>query len=235
MHYLSEFIGMLIIIMIGNGVGYFVLRQNIKSKYYSVFAWGFAVFIAIIISLYMGGKAHLNPVVTLANMFLGNVSISVGLAYIALQIAGAMVGQLILNAVFKRIFLEKPIESYANHATKKVSKLHKAFINEFVGTTILILVAVVALSHLNTSKDTHHFVVAIVVGLTVSFIGTFFDKWSPWAINPARDLGPKIIYVLTYKIMKLNGSVYKDAYISYSWLPIVAPMCASVFGLLNFI
>lgn len=235
MHYLSEFIGTLIIILFGNGMGYIALSQKLKSKYYSVAAWGLGVFIAIIISLYMGGKAHLNPVVTLGSMFLGQISIGTGFAYFGLQIAGAFVAQLILNLSFFETFKKYPKESYSNHSTKQISKLPKAFGNEFVATAILILVAVVALSYLHTSLTLHHLFVALVVGSTVAFIGTCFDSWSQWAINPARDLGPKLAYLLTYKLLSTKGQLKKDAHLSFTWLPIVAPLCASVFALLNFI
>lgn len=227
MNYLSEFIGTLFLILIGNSVAYTVMGdgKNVKSYTVAVLGWGLAVTVAVILSKAIGGDAHLNPAVSVAFMFNNGIAISTGFAYIFLQIAGAIVGQVLTNFINQHNIKVLGVESLGAHATKAIKDKTKVapFANELIATMILIAVVVFGIPAM---KDMPSFFTPIIVGLTVSAIGFSFGSVTTWSINPARDLGPRIVYYFTHKLFKLDGSAFKASRFDYMWIPTIAPLCA---------
>ncbi|VEU63662.1 MIP/aquaporin family protein [Mycoplasmopsis bovirhinis] len=235
MLYLSEFIGTMILIIFGNGVVYSVSAKrmfaNQPGKWVVIaLAWGLAVLVAATVAIAMGGPAHLNPAVTIFSLLAGKFKNYHELAFIPLQILGAMAGQIILNFINWKHIQETDLSSVrAAHCTGpaydnvKENAVIFNFAYELVGTLLLVGV-ILALG------STHFALISwaqgpLPVALLVMVIGMSLGSSTGYAINPARDLGPRIVYFLMERT--LFGPRQKEhvgANWSYSWVPVLAPM-----------
>jgi glycerol uptake facilitator protein len=223
--YLAEFIGTALLILLGNGVVAGVLLKNSKSEGagWLVITLGWAL--SVTFGVYAVGSAsgaHLNPAVTLALAATGAFSWSLVGGYIVAQVAGAAFGACLVyvhyfphwaktdDADLKRaIFCTAPAE---RHTVGN-------FISEFIGTFVLLF----GLSALGANKFAEG-LTPLAVGALVASIGLSLGGTTGYAINPARDLGPRIAHALL-PIDNKQGSDW-----GYAWIPIVAPILGGIAG-----
>lgn len=223
---LFEFIGTAILILFGAGVCANVsLKKTLGNSSGWVvisFGWGFAVFVAAFISgPYSGG--HLNPAVTIGLALAGSFKGSI-VGYIIAQMLGAIVGAVLVYLMYKPHFDEE------ENADAKlgvfctgpaIKNLFSNFFSELIGTFVLVFGILYAAG----AQIAGPFPVAIlIVAIGMSLGGT-----TGYAINPARDLGPRIAHA----ILPIKGK--RDSNWGYSWLPVVAPICGSILAALLYL
>ncbi len=228
--YFGEFLGTMILILLGNGV---VANVNLDKTHsfgagwiVITFGWGMAVFVAVLVTADMSG-AHLNPAVTLGLAFSGLFDWVKVAPFIVCQILGAMAGASIVYLFFKNHFkiTATPGLKKACFCTAPAIRDFKSnFFSEVVGTFILIL-AVLLISlpqleyvSLGSSKVGMGSLGALPVALVVFSIGLSLGGTTGYAINPARDLGPRIVHTL----LPLKNKDNNDW--RYSWIPIAGPV-----------
>jgi glycerol uptake facilitator protein len=242
--YFGEFLGTMILIILGNGV---VANVNL-SKTHSFGAgwivitcgWSMAVFVAVLVTADMSG-AHLNPAVTLGLAFSGLFDWIKVAPFIICQILGAMTGAFIVYIFFKNHFriTETPgIKKACFCTAPAIRDFRNNFFSELVGTFLLIL-AVLLISlpqleyvSLGSSKVGMGSLGALPVALVVFSIGLSLGGTTGYAINPARDFGPRIVHTLLPIKNKDNNDW------QYAWIPIAGPvvgagLAAAVYLLIN--
>lgn len=218
---LFEFIGTAILILFGSGVCANVsLKKTLgNGAGWGVisFGWGFAVFVgALIAGPYSG--AHLNPALTIgltiAGSFKGNV-----LAYIIAQLLGAIVGASLVYLVYKPHF-----DAEENPATIKgvfcTGPAIKAYFYNFMGETVGTFALMFGVLMIGGAEIAG----PLPVSLLIVAIGMSLGGTTGYAINPARDLGPRIAHAL----LPIKGKGSSDW--AYAWIPIVAPIVGSALG-----
>lgn len=223
--FIGEIVGTAILIFIGCSV---CAGASLKKSYsynpgwFSIqFAWGFAVALAI----FMVGKysgAHLNPAVTLAFAFTGAFSWSLVPAYIVAQLIGAMIGAV---AVFLH-YLPHWAETDDPQAKLGIFVTGPAIpqsvanlLSEMFATFILVL----SLLSLGATAFTEG-LQPIMVGFLIITLGLAFGGTTGSAMNPARDLGPRIVHFLL-PIPGKGASNWK-----YAWIPVVGPILGGCCG-----
>ncbi|WP_339020177.1 MIP/aquaporin family protein [Spiroplasma endosymbiont of Atherix ibis] len=232
MNFGTELIGTMILILLGNGVVANVFLKNTKGNnggFLSItIGWAVAVILGATISSAMGGKAHLNPAVTLAMLSNGwekNVG-SFGLLplFFVGQIIGAILAQVILDIFYIKhithtISEKQPENVLAMHSTGPTYRnIILNFFSEFIGTVVLVLAI---FATINWFKF-YNFMGPIFVGITVLGIGLALGGTTGYAINPVRDLIPRVVY----QFLPVKNKVKADW--QYSWIPVVAPLFAGV-------
>ena len=242
--YFGEFLGTMILILLGNGV---VANVNLNKTHsfgggwiVVTFGWSMAVYVAVLVSADMSG-AHLNPAVTLGLALSGLFDWIKVAPFILSQILGAMAGAALVYVFFKNHFkiTDTPGTKKACFCTAPGIRDFKSnFFSEVVGTFVLIL-AVLLISlpqleyqSLGTAKVGMGSLGALPVSLVVFSIGLSLGGTTGYAINPARDLGPRIIHTLLPIKNKDNNDW------QYAWIPVVGPvvgagLAAAVYLLIN--
>lgn len=223
--YLAEFFGTMLLIILGDGVVAGVILKGTKSEGAGwlaiVIGWGLAVTLAI----YAVGKisgAHLNPAVTLAFAVRGNFPWSDVPGYMTSQLAGAFIG----GAVVWLHYLPH-WKRTDDQGTKlavfctgpAIRHTFSNLVSEIIGTAVLIL----ALLFIGTNEFTQG-LNPLVVGLLIVAIGLSLGGTTGFAINPARDLGPRIAHA----VLPIFGKGPSDW--SYSWIPVAGPLIGALLG-----
>jgi glycerol uptake facilitator protein len=223
--YFAEFIGTALLLLLGNGVVAGVLLKNSKSEgagwLVITIAWGLAVTFGVYAVGSISG-AHLNPAVTLGLAATGAFSWALVPGYIAAQMLGAFVGACLVylhylphwaktdDADLKRaVFCTAPAE---RHTVANV-------ISEFIGTFVLLF----GISALGANKFAEG-LNPLAVGALVLSIGLSLGGSTGYAINPARDLGPRIAHAL----LPIPGKGDSDW--GYAWIPVVGPILGGIAG-----
>lgn len=251
---LGEFLGTMFLVILGNGVCYATSHSkmfaNQKGNKWILIAmgWGFAVMVGVIASAAFKAPGHLNPAVTIYDVI--KTQNGWPLLYIPMQFLGAMVGQLILNFINWKHIMVTAMEN--DSATRGAHCTGPAFDNkndraalfnvsyEFVGTFILIFV-IYAFGKIDLTPNTVDTYVDFLGPLPITFVimslGISLGSSTGYALNPARDLGPRIIYASSRKMFSNKAGVeLVDANWSYSWVPIVGPMLAGlIMGAISYI
>lgn len=235
---LGELIGSMILIIFANGVGFSTTHSkmfaNSGGRWILVaFGCGFAVFIAVIIAQAFKALGMINPAVAIYESIKSKNPLILG--FIPFQLVGAIIGQCVLDLMNWKFILvtakENNVATLNSHCTNPaISNKDKAtffnFMYEFVGTAILISVIFV-LSILNNQNK---ILDVFWISITVVAIGISLGSATGYAINPARDLGPRIVYqIIKPLIDKKTNATLASANWSYSWVPIFAPSIASCF------
>ena len=224
--FLAEIIGSMFIALFGCGVVASVVVGNNGAPINIHIAWGLAVTFGIYASGKISG-AHLNPAITLALAVTGIFQWSKVWYYIVAQMIGFFIGAAIVFAVYygKWIEVDPNFENTAGvFATfPAVPGFLYGFIDQVVGTFILIFLILATGDANNTPAGAN--LGPIIVGLIIVAIGMSFGFMHGYAINPARDLGPRLFAVLVG--FKNNGLT--DG--SNVWIvPIVGPIVGGIFG-----
>lgn len=239
--YLAEFMGTALLILLGNGVVANVVLPRTKGNNSGwiviSFGWAMAVFVAVWCTAAASG-AHLNPAVTIGLIAAGKFAAEQGGPYIAAQFAGAFVGA-VLVYLFYRDHYPLSDDQGAKRATfctaPAIRRASSNFFSEAVGTFVLILGVLLATEpsiivaneaigsfDAGTMKVGLGALGALPVGLLVLAIGLSLGGTTGYAINPARDLSPRIAHAL----LPIPGK--GDGDWSYAWIPVIGPVAGAL-------
>ncbi len=232
--FIGEFIGTALLIVLGNGVVANVVLNKTKGQNSGwiviTFGWAMAVFIGVYASTKLGGGGHLNPAVTIALTAFSNFDSSLLFTYISAQFAGAITGAIIVWLAYKQHFAateDKDLKLAVFCNAPAIRSTGHNMITEIIGTFVLVFGALT----LSPSVSSLGSLDALPVGLLVLGIGLSLGGPTGYAINPARDLGPRIAHF----ILPVSGK--RDSDWAYSWIPVVGPvigglLAAMIFSLL---
>ncbi len=232
---LAEFLGTFILIVFGVGVvAQVVLSRGQNGSYLSInLAWGLAVAMGIYVAGGVTG-AHLNPAVTLALAVRRDFPISKVLPYWVAQTGGAFVASAIVFLIYHDAFMafdggtraiageNATAAIFATYPQPFLSTLG-GFIDQFIGTGLLVLVIFAVTDSRNSAPAGN--MAPLIVGLLVALIGMTFGFNSGYAINPARDLGPRLF--------TLVGGWGPQVFVAgnfWCWVPVVAPLLGGITG-----
>ncbi len=234
--YLAEFVGTLILCLLGNGVVAAVLLRKSKAENAGwiviTLGWGMAVAIAVYAVGAISG-AHINPAVTVGLASVGAFPWSQVPGYIIAQLIGAFAGAVLVYFVYLQHWKETadPTLKLGVFATiPEIRNVASNFITEVIATAMLVfgVLAIVSNAQQFANADMGAIfavgIVPLIVGFLVLAIGLSLGGPTGYAINPARDLGPRIAHAL----LPIPGKGGSDW--SYSWIPIVAPLVGGVIG-----
>jgi glycerol uptake facilitator protein len=222
---MGEFVGTFVLIVLGNGVVAGALLNKSKAQgagWISITAgWGLAVFAGVAVSAALGdADGHLNPAFTLASvMMTGNWMRLV--TYIPAQLLGAFCGAAVVWLHYKPHWevTEDVGAKFACFATSPaVRKPLWNFFSEVTGTFVLVLVATALFSKRVSPAGLAPGLGPVLVGSLVWGIGLSLGGATGYAINPARDLGPRMAHSLL-PIAAKGGSDW-----GYAWVPILGPL-----------
>ncbi|RYY52518.1 MAG: aquaporin family protein [Chitinophagaceae bacterium] len=225
----GELAGTALMIILGNGVVSNVVLKNTKGHgggwIVISFGWAMAVFLGVYASTTLGGSGHLNPAVSIALAVFGDFDKDLLASYLAAQFIGAFAGALIVWVGYKQHFdaTDDPAMKFACFSTTPAIR-HPLYncLTEIIGSFVLVFGAM-AISKPTASMGTLD---ALPVALLVLGIGLSLGGPTGYAINPARDLGPRLAYL----VLPMKGKVPADW--AYAWIPILAPVAGALLGAL---
>jgi glycerol uptake facilitator protein len=236
---LAEFIGTMILVLLGDGVVAAVLLRQSKAENSGwiviTFGWGMAVAMAVYSVGAISG-AHINPAVTVGLASIGAFDWAMVPGYIVAQMLGAFTGAVLVFLAYLNHW-----EPTADPALKlgvfctapEIPNTVANFITEVIGTAMLVfgVVAIAAntqrieqASDVDLSAVFGTGILPLIIGLLVFSIGLSLGGPTGYAINPARDLGPRIAHA----VLPIPGKGGSDW--GYSWIPIVGPLVGGVIG-----
>lgn len=224
----GEFFGTMVVIVLGNGVVAGTLLNRSKAQGAGWMAittgWAVAVFAGVAVASAMGDSdAHLNPAVTLGSVLMsGNASRL--LTYIPAQILGAFVGAVLVWLHYKPHWAatrEADLKFACFATSPAIRSLFWNFFSELVGTFILVLVAAALFSRRVSPGGLAPGLGPILIGSLVWGIGLSLGGSTGYAINPARDLGPRLAHTL----LPIPGKQRSGW--DYAWVPILGPLAGA--------
>ena len=227
--FISEFIGTSVLLLLGNGVVANVVLNKTKGNgggwIVITFGWAMAVFVAVYTSAAASG-AHLNPAVTIGLALKSGDWSNVPL-YIGAQMLGAMFGSLLVWLSYRQHFDEtenKDLKLAVFCTAPAIRSTVNNFISELIGTFMLIL----GVLFLSSPESKLGSLDALPVALLVLAIGLSLGGSTGYAINPARDLGPRIMHF----ILPIKNK--RDSDWGYSWIPVLAPVAGAILAVVVF-
>jgi len=222
--FIAEIVGTSILIILGDGVVANVILSKTKGFNGGLisitFGWSMAVFVGVYVSATASG-AHLNPAVTIALAYAGKFDWALVPQYLAGQMTGAMIGAFFVWLAYKQHFDETPdgdtkLGVFCTAPAKR-NYMHN-FLTELIGTFVFMF-AVLSITKSSASLGSLD---ALPVALVVLAIGLSLGGPTGYAINPARDLGPRIMHFL------LPIKNKRDSDWGYSWIPVIAPITGAL-------
>ena len=223
--YLAEFFGTMLLVLLGDGVVAGVVLKGTKNENAGwltiVLGWGLAVALAVYAVGSISG-AHLNPAVSIALASSGSFDWSLVPGYCLAQLAGAFTGAVVVWLHYmphwgKTDSAETKLAVFSSGPA--VRSTVNNLISEIIGTMVLVL----ALLFIGVNKFADGLNPLVIGGLIVS-IGLSLGGTTGFAINPARDLGPRIAHF----ILPIPGKGSSDW--GYSWIPVVGPIVGGLLG-----
>jgi glycerol uptake facilitator protein len=229
--FLAELTGTAMILVFGSGVVANVLLNQTKGHNSGwiviTFGWAIGVFTGVLVSAQYSG-AHLNPAITLALMAVGKFPAAKVASYLLAQLIGAMIGSFLVWIAYRKHF-NATNDSSAIQAVFCTAPNIRSYVDnlftELIGTFVLTLAVLymaapdVGLGALNALP-----VALIVLGLGLSLGGP-----TGYAINPARDLGPRIVHAL----LPIKSKAGFD--LKYAWVPIAGPIIGGLLAALVYL
>ncbi len=220
----GELLGTMVLIYLGNGVVANVLLSKTKGQGSGLIVisagWAFAVTMGIFTATHFGSAgANLNPAVTIANA-VGSGNYSEILTYISAQMLGAFLGASLVWLQYKDHYAatdDAGLKLATFSTSPAIQNTSQNFISEFLGTFIMGLVG-------GTLGSIQNGLGPFAVGLMIWAIGVSLGGTTGYAINPARDLGPRIAHA----ILPISGKGSSDW--GYAWVPVVGPICGAIVG-----
>ena len=229
---LAEFAGTAILILFGVGVVAQVVAGGLGGHDSIAWAWGLGVTLGVYVAARTSG-AHLNPAVTVALAVFKGFSWRKVLPYSAAQIAGAFVAALIVRWNYSEVLAKfdpgHTVKSQGVFSTLPGNgalpvHIGGAFRDQVIGTAILLFLILAITDARNTAPAAN--LAPFVIGLLVVAIGMAWGTDAGYAINPARDFGPRLASFVTG-----YGTAFRDQYGGlYFWVPIVGPLIGGVLG-----
>lgn len=228
--FLAELVGTLLLILLGDGVVANVVLKKSKGTgagwMVITTGWAFAVAVpALIFGVYSG--AHFNPALTIAFAVIGKVAWAQVPVYLAGQFVGAFIGAVLVYIQYMDQFkaTESKEDKLAVFATgPAVRNLGVNFISEVIGTFVLVF-GILGIGDQNLTNG----IGTLFVGFLIWVIGLSLGGSTGYAINPSRDLGPRIAHAL----LPIPGKGDSDW--SYSWIPVLGPVVGGVLGALFYV
>jgi glycerol uptake facilitator protein len=223
--FLGEFLGTALLILLGEGVVANVVLNKTKGNNSGLiviaFGWAIAVFVGVFVASHFS-KGHLNPAVTIAMAYIGNdFGWSDVPVYLAGQFTGAMMGALLVWLSYKLHF-KATGDADAKLAVfctgPAIRSTPNNLITEMIATFVLIFAALYIVGPSSSLGALN----ALPVALVVLGIGVSLGGPTGYAINPARDLGPRIMHY----ILPIPGK--RDSDWSYSWIPVLGPIIGAL-------
>jgi len=227
--FVSEVIGTGLLILLGDGVvaGVLLSKSKAENSGWIVITFGWAM--AVAMAVYAVGRfdgAQLNPAVTLGLAVIGTTHWSDVPAYIGGELVGAFIGAVLVYVHYSHHWAETadPGLKLAVFSTGPAIRNYALnFVSEVIGTFVLVF-GVLAIGG-NTAPGASG-ITPLLVGLLVFAIGLSLGGPTGYAINPARDLAPRIAHFL----LPIPGKGSSDW--SYAWVPVVGPIVGGILGAL---
>jgi glycerol uptake facilitator protein len=237
--YLAEFIGTMILILLGDGVVAGVLLRNSKAENSGwiviTFGWGMAVAIAVYCVWSISG-AHINPAVTIGLASIGAFDWAQVPGYIIAQLLGAFTGAVLVWLAYLPHWAETADEGLKLGVFSTAPAIYNTLANiitEVIGTAMLVFGVLGIFNNVqvigaeggsNLPAVFAPGIAPLLVGLVVLGIGLSLGGPTGYAINPARDLGPRIAHA----VLPIAGKGGSDW--GYAWIPVVAPIIGGILG-----
>jgi glycerol uptake facilitator protein len=239
--FLGEVIGTMFLILLGDGVVANVLLGKTKGNNSGwiviTTAWAMAVFVGVFTSVAVGGNGHLNPAVTIALAVSGGITWGEAPVYIGGEFLGAFIGALLVWLSYLPHWAETESKGFKLAVFCTAPAIRNSGANlicEIIGTFALMFGVYLIRGVTMTSGGS-------VVPLSMGALGALPVAWLVWviglalggptgyAINPARDLGPRIMHAL----LPIAGKGGNDW--AYSWIPVVGPLIGGIVAALIFL
>ncbi len=221
---LFEFIGTAILLLFGDGVVASTVLKKSKGEnggwVVITIAWGLAVMLGVFIAGPYSG-AHLNPAVTLGLAAAGTFSWGLVIPYIVAQMLGGFLGAVLVYAYYKNHYdaTEDPEAKLSTFCTiPAIRSYGRNLFCEIVGTFVLVFVILALATKGNTPEVGMGSLGAFPVAMLIVALGMSLGGTTGYAINPARDLSPRLAHAL----LPIRGKGSSDW--SYSWVPVVGPI-----------
>lgn len=229
----AEFFGTMILILFGVGVvAQVVTGEGLGGHDAIAWAWGLGVMLGVYVAARISG-AHLNPAVTVALAVFRDFEWRKVLPYCLAQTAGAFVAALIVRwnyaALIDKIDPDHTIKTQGIFSTLPGNGVGPVgtwggFRDQVIGTAILLFLIFAITDVRNTAPGAN--LTPLIIGLLVVGIGMAWGSLAGYAINPARDFGPRLASYLTG-----YGTAFRDQYGAlYFWVPIVGPLIGGLIG-----
>lgn len=231
---LGEFLGTFVLILFGTGFG---LSNNLNKTYARAvgvswlsitISWGLAVTLGVYVALALGAPAHLNPALSLGGVLMGNMAFDKALLYTGVQIVGAFLGASLASLAFWPHFAAtKPSEgnTVGNFATGAAIS-HPSF--NLIGEIIATFAFVLPVQYMTRPGIINPELLPIALGLLVMAVGLAFGSMTGYAINPARDIGPR----LAYSLLPLPNKEPNSGNWGYVWVPICGPIIGALLAMI---
>ncbi|PSL01992.1 MIP/aquaporin family protein [Cecembia rubra] len=226
--YVAEFVGTSLLLAMGSGVVANVVLKGTKGHNSGwmviTTAWALGVFIGVVVAGPYSG-AHLNPAVSIALAITGDFPWAEVPGYLFAQVLGAMFGSGIAWLVYKDHFdaTEDTGSKFAPFGTAPaIRNLPSNLVSEIVGTSVLIIVILYSTEPVIQDGNNTPIGLGSLGALPVAFlvwvIGLGMGGTTGYAINPARDFGPRLMH----QILPIKGKGHSDW--AYSWVPVLGPI-----------
>lgn len=236
--FVAELIGTALLILLGNGVVANVVLKGTKGNNSGwmviTTAWGLAVFVGVVISAPYSG-AHLNPAVTIALAIAQKFDWIKVPYYILAQLCGAMLGSFLVWVMYKDHFDatdDQNLKAAPFATSPAIRNLRSNLFSEIIGTFVLIFV-IFYFTNAEMGSDKTPVGLGSLGALPVAFlvwvIGLGLGGTTGYAINPVRDLGPRIIHTL----IPMKGKGSSDW--PYAWVPIAGPIIGAILAALLYL
>ncbi|KRN04670.1 MIP/aquaporin family protein [Holzapfeliella floricola] len=230
---IAEVIGTAFMVALGNGAVANVELKGTNGHKGSWFliAWGFGIGVMIPALMFKSvSGAIINPAMVIGEFVNGITPLDKAFYFIVAQFVGAIIGQLLVVGLYLP-YLRKTTSADAIYGIfstreKTESKL-SGFISEFVGSFVLFFAALTMANHAKMTQSSTAFV-AIGLGFLVAALVTSLGGTTGPGLNPARDLGPRILHAILP--LKNKGTSRWD----YAWVPVVAPTVAAILAVYLF-
>ena len=231
--FMAELVGTALLILLGDGVVANVVLKDTKGASSGwiviTLGWGMAVFTAVFCVAAFSG-AHINPAVTIGLAAAGNFSWDLVPTYLAGQFIGAAIGAFLVWVQYHPHFAvteDQDAKLGVFCTGPAIRNVGSNFVSEVIGTFVLVFgvlyLAAPNVAGPNGSTGGLGAIDALPVGLLVLVIGLCLGGTTGYAINPARDLSPRIIHAL----VPMPGGK-RDSDWSYSWIPVLGPIVGGV-------
>lgn len=226
-NFIGELLGTLVLILLGDGVVANILLKGSKGEnggwIVVTAAWGFAVMCGVFIAQKFGSPdAHLNPAITIA-MAVKSGDWSNVAPFVTAQMIGAFLGATLVWLVYLphwAITEDKGAKLGVFATAPAIRNTTGNLISEIIGTIVLIVVSS------SFTADLPNGFAPYLVGMLVWSIGLSLGGPTGYAINPARDLGPRIAHA----VLPISGKGASDW--NYAWIPVVGPIIGGILAVL---
>lgn len=230
--FLAELLGTMVLIIFGGGVVGGVLLKWSKAEEAGWIVISIGWGLAVVMGVYVSGTVsdgHINPAVTLGFALIGEFPWAKVPAYVSGQMLGAMAGAAIVVLNYLPHWRETKdraaklaVFATAPGTSEKVRKPLHNLLSEIIGTFVLLFALLFLVGPNNFAEGLS----PIVVGLLIVAIGVSLGGATGYAINPARDLGPRLIHA----ILPIPGKGSSDW--GYAWIPVIGPFIGGGYGAL---